>query len=47
MTKFLMRNRNLAAWLGGATVLSSSDCDAVGIVFESLAIAFGIVADFT
>ena len=47
MTKFRMRNRKLTAWLGGATVLSSGDCDWTGGVFEALAIAFGIVADFT
>lgn len=47
MIKFLTRNRNLAAWFGGATTLSGGDCSGVGDVFEALAIAFGIVADFT
>lgn len=42
MYKYILRNRNLRAWLAGSTQLSASGCDIAAGILSAIATGFRI-----
>ncbi len=42
--KYVLQNRNLAAWLGGAALLEGGGCDVASGTLDSVALLLQVIA---